>query len=603
MLSRVSHSLPALVLRSTALTAVLSLLLAGTAVAAGDPMLSLDQVRAGMACTGYSVVKGTSIAAFDVTVEDVVAGDPASRAPRILVRVSGPAVDTTGVGPGFSGSPIYCPDPDGTQRVIGAISESVGDYGNKVVLATPIEAIVGETVEPPAATRSAPALLRAARPLATPMSVGGLSPGVAAAVRRAAARARVPVLAVPAAPQAGFPVTPLIPGAAMAVGLASGDLTAGAIGTVAYADGDRVWGLGHPFDAVGRRSLFLQDAYVYSVINNPLGVENFTTYKLAAPGHDLGTLTADGLSAVAGRLGALPDAIPMRVFARDLDSGRLEQTDVQLADESAVGLPTGGSALSAVGPLALAQAASTVLGGAPVRQSGSMCVRIEVRQRERPLRFCNTYVGGGGGSEELSGTPLVEDFTEAAGLLDAYEATPLKIARVEVNIRLQRGLRQAFLVSIDGARSVRRGSPVRLRVRLRRAGGRVETRTIAVRAPRGMPAGRRDLTLTGTPEDAGGSGLGEGGSLLDLGTLFDVPEQDTDGPTTIASLARAIERIERYDGVRASFVEPGGDPPDPEDPSADGPKGPEGIAVRPRRAYRDAGLRISGSTKLRVTVR
>jgi hypothetical protein len=588
------------VLRSAATTIVLSLLLAGTAVAAGDPMLALDQVRAGMACTGYSVVKGTAISSFDVTVEDVVAGDPASRAPRILVRVGGPAIDATGVGPGFSGSPIYCPGADGTQRVIGAISESVGEYGNRVALATPIEAIVGESVEPPAAARSAPALLRSVRPLATPTSVGGLSPGVAAAVRRAAARARVPVLAVPAAPQAGFPVAPLVPGAAMAIGLASGDVTAGAIGTVAYADGDRIWGLGHPFDAVGRRSLFLQDAYVYSVISNPLGIENSTTYKLAAPGHDLGTLTADGLSAVAGRLGALPDAIPMRVFARDLDTGRLEQTEVQLADESAVGLPTGGSALSAVGPLALAQAVSTVLGGAPVRQSGSMCVRIEVRERKGPLRFCNTYVGGGGGSEELAGAPLVEDFSEAAGLLDAYEATPLKVERVEANVRLQRGLRQAFLVSLNGAGRVRRGATVRLRARLRRAGGSVQTRTIAVPVPRGMPAGRRDLTLTGTPEDTGASGLGEADTLLDLGTLFDVPEPDSDGPTTLAGLARAIERIERYDGVRASFVEPGGDPPDP---SADVPNGPEGVAVRPRRVYRDADLRISGNAKLRVTVR
>jgi hypothetical protein len=591
------------VLRSAATTTVLSLLLAGTAAAAGDPMLPLDQVRAGMACTGYSVVKGTAISAFDVTVEDVVAGDPASRAPRILVRVGGPAVAATGVGPGFSGSPIYCPGADGTQRVIGAVSESVGEYGNAVALATPIEAIVGESVEPPAAARSAPGLLRSARPLAAPMSIGGLSPGVAAAVRRAAARARVPVLAVPAAPQTGFAAVPLVPGAAMAVGLASGDLTVGVIGTVAYADGDRVWGLGHPFDAVGRRSLFLQDAYVYSVISNPLGIENFTTYKLAAPGHDVGTLTADGLSAVAGRLGALPDAIPMRVIARDLDTGRLEQTDVQLADESGVGLPTGGSSLSAVGPVALAQAASTVLGGAPVRQSGSMCVRIEVRTRERPMRFCNTYVGGGGGNVELAGAPLVQDFSEAAALLDAYEATPLKIRRVEANVRLQRGLRQAFLVSVDGPSRVRRGATVRLRTRLRRAGGRIQTRTLAVPVPRGMPAGPRDLTLIGTPEDTGASGLDESDTVLDLGTLFDVPEPEADGPTTLASLARAIERIERYDGVRASFVEPGGDPPDPEDPSADVPKGPEGAAVRPRRVYRDADLRISGSAKLRVTVR
>ena len=219
------------------------------------------------------------------------------------------------------------------------------------------------------------------------------------------------------------------------------------------------------------------------------------------------------------------------------------------------------------------------------------------------MRFCNTYVGGGGGSEELAGAPLVQDFSEAAALLDAYEATPLKIQRVEANIRLRRGLRQAFLVSVRGPSRARRGTTVRLRARLRRAGGSVQTRTISVRVPREMPAGPRDLTLIGTPEDTGASGLGEGDTLLDLGTLFDVPEPEADGPTTLAGLARAIERIERYDGVRASFVEPGADPPDPEDPSGDAPKGPEGAAVRPRRVYRDAELRISGSAKLRVTVR
>ena len=35
-------------------------------------------------------------------------------APRILIRVSGERVKDTGVGPGFSGSPIFCPTADGT---------------------------------------------------------------------------------------------------------------------------------------------------------------------------------------------------------------------------------------------------------------------------------------------------------------------------------------------------------------------------------------------------------------------------------------------------------------------------------------------------------
>ena len=79
--------------------------------------------------------------------------------------MSGPAVDATGIGPGFSGSPIYCPDAAGVSRNIGAISQSVNEYGGKVALATSIEAIIGTPVDVPRARRAATA--RAARPAAS----------------------------------------------------------------------------------------------------------------------------------------------------------------------------------------------------------------------------------------------------------------------------------------------------------------------------------------------------------------------------------------------------------------------------------------------------
>ena len=53
----------------------------------------------------------------------------------------------------------------------------------------------------------------------------------------------------------------------------------GGIGTVTYRDGSNVYAFGHELDGAGRRSLLLQDAYVYSVIGNP----NSLSYKLAAP--------------------------------------------------------------------------------------------------------------------------------------------------------------------------------------------------------------------------------------------------------------------------------------------------------------------------------
>src|SRR5688572_11010417 len=163
---------------------VAALLLPAAPAVAGDPIMPLSQVRSGMQCTGYSVVQGTTISQFGVELLDVVDGDASGQGPRLLVRVSGPAVDGTGVGPGFSGSPIYCPDEQGTQRNAGAISESLGEYGGEVALATPIEAILGAEVDAPAGRgepatagrkRRHRALLARAKPLATPLTVSGLS--------------------------------------------------------------------------------------------------------------------------------------------------------------------------------------------------------------------------------------------------------------------------------------------------------------------------------------------------------------------------------------------------------------------------------------------
>src|SRR5205823_9214934 len=108
-----------------------------------DPIMPLSQVHKGMHCTAYSVIQGTDISSFDVDVIDVTEDG-------ILINASGPAVDSTGIGEGFSGSPIYCPDSQGVARNICAIAAGIGDYGNHKALATPIERILASPVEAPA---------------------------------------------------------------------------------------------------------------------------------------------------------------------------------------------------------------------------------------------------------------------------------------------------------------------------------------------------------------------------------------------------------------------------------------------------------------------
>ncbi|MCW3041017.1 MAG: hypothetical protein JWM31_2922 [Solirubrobacterales bacterium] len=587
------------ILCRSAVATVLLLLGGGAATAAAaEPIMPLSQLHKGMRCIAKSVVSGTDIATFDIDILDVIAGDAASRTPYILFKASGAAIDATGIGPGFSGSPIDCPDAAGTLRVAGAISEGIGQYGSTVALATPIESILGEPVDPPAETRVASGLIRAARPLATPLGIGGLSVPVAAALKAAAKRAGAAVYAAPVAPPTTiFPVQQLQGGSAMAVGLASGDVSAGAIGTVAYVDGDKVWSFGHPLDGAGRRSLFLQDAYVYGVIGNPVGSAELSTYKYAAPGHDLGTLTNDAVSAVVGRLGALPPRFPLNVYGEDLDSRKVQLANIQIADETALGNPTGASALTQVGSLAIGEVVYDLLRGTPLRQSGSMCMRITLKERPKPLRFCNTYSGGSLGTG--AGAPLIADFGGASSQLDAYNFGPLHITGAEVYIKLRRSLRQAYLLSASAPHRVRRGSTIRVRVLAQRVNGPQLRRTIKVRIPSTTPLGRRRVQLDGTPGDGSGSLEDALTGILDLGGSAGQDDGGT-GPRNVTALAKGIEGIHRYDGVTAAITPLSGASSD--NPDAPTPSGAEAAAQKPQQAYRDPELRLSGTAHVNVTV-
>jgi hypothetical protein len=562
-----------------------ALLVPASAAFAGDPIMPLAEVRSGMQCTGYSVVRGTEVSSFGVEVIDVVDDRAIGSGPRILVRVSGPAVDGTGIGPGFSGSPIYCSDAQGTQRNIGAISESVGEYGGKVVLATPIEAILGNPVDAPRAKPAGAAMARA-RPLAAPLTVTGLAPRLGNALQRAAARRGQPLLAIPAGPLGTFPVQTLRPGSALGAGYASGDISVSALGTVAYTDGDRVWGFGHALDGVGARSLLLQDAYVFHVVNNPFGVpEIFGTYKYAAAGHDVGTLTNDALNSVAGRVGALPATIPVRATATDLDGGAKRTVRATVADESGVDQPTGSSILSFVAPLAVTQAAGSVLGGSPARLTGRACFAISFAEAPEAVRFCNRYVtdqpdplGGGNVVASSAATDLLEALT----LVDSFKAGVAHVTGVEADIEIARGQRQAFLRRVVLPRRGRAGKKVRATLVLQHVRGRVERRKVRLRLPSDLRPGMRRVRFTGVDVDFGGGGLFE---EIALELEFE-PTGGELGPRSVRRLLARIDGLARYDGISAR--RPSSDPDDFE-------------AGEP--TYRDPNLRISGDAIATIRIK
>jgi hypothetical protein len=559
-------------MRRLLLAAFAAALVAPAAARAADPILPLAEVQPGMRCIGLSVVRGVDISQFDVEVVDVIDRGRGSAA-RIIVRVSGPAIDATGLGPGFSGSPILCTGADGVARNIGAISETVGEYGGRTALATPIEAILAQPSLPPAGTQS----VIGARSLAGPLTIAGLRPALARAFVRAAHQAGRDLIASPAGTNAAFEPPPLVPGAAVSVGMTAGDIVLGAIGTVAYADDANLWLFGHEMDGAGRRALFLQDAYIHTVVNNPVGAPDVATYKLGSPGNDRGTITSDGLNAVAAILGPLPPSFPLRVTAKDLDTGTVRSAVTQIADEGDVGRPTGSSPLGIAAAAAAAEAAAAILDGAPARQMGELCIKVAVRELRTPLRVCNAYAIDGTSQNALAG-PAATDVAAAVAVLESYRFGTLHPTSMEVGLRVRRGLRLAYLTGASGPPTARRGSTITLRLALRETGsGRRSTRSVRLRVPGSAPTGPRALRLIGTPPDAGSDPTQDGG---DLSVVFEEQaDADNGGPQSLREVRKNFTDLARYDGVKALL-------------------GGETLPL-----LRDPSLRIDGAARVQIRIR
>jgi hypothetical protein len=552
------------------------LLPASSALAQGGPIMPLSQVQAGMNCTGETVVSGTTISSFNVQVIDVV--EQPGEGPRILVQVSGPAVDSTGVAEGFSGSPVYCPDAFGTMENAGAISEGIGQYGNNVALVTPIEQMLGEPVYPPS---SAPRLEAKTRPLLGPLTVGGLSPAVFNLVEQAGARAGRLVLAAPPADQSpAFPVQQLVPGASVAASYSSGAVPMGAVGTVTYVDGSTVYAFGHELDGAGRRSLLLQDAYVYYVVNNP-DPSIAPSYKLASPGHTVGLLSSDTPNAVIGEVGAPPPTVPVDVTANDLDTGQSLTLDTQVADETDVGLPLGASEVDTVAPLEVAQAATQIYNGPPANESGRMCLSIYIRAVRTPLGFCNRYVGTGVAGDSGAEPPELadaasSDVTSAFAALERVDFAALDVTHVVADIDASRGLAEGAIVGARAPFEVKAGSRVRVSLRVRVYRGPLKTVSFRLRIPRAAK-GLMVATIHGpaSTTSSPSSGSGSVTAALTAALSGSAPPSAGSDISSMSELRATVAGIANYDGLYLSI-----------------PGQPK------RRLYRDRALLITGRTTL-----
>lgn len=292
---------------------------------ADAPIIPLDELKPGMQGTVWTVFQGTQPEPFSVEVTGVLRNALGPGKSLIVCQLTDDRVQKMGAVAGMSGSPLYI---DG--KLAGALSyqiqrfETVRHAGftpaadldevkNRASLQS--NALAGMA----APTKGLDSPYRAMQPVFT---LGGLSPAVAdlfapqfsalglsaTALGGSTQSGNSEATATLTPPGATSPAPELRAGGAVAVALATGDITLAGTGTVSRVDGKRVTAFGHPMLSLGDVALPMCAAEIITILPSQM-----QSIKIANTGAIIGTITQDRLSAVSGSLGAGPEMTKVEV--------------------------------------------------------------------------------------------------------------------------------------------------------------------------------------------------------------------------------------------------------------------------------------------------
>lgn len=318
--------------------AVILVLLAGAVPAAAQtPILPLRDVRPGMIATGRTVFEGARIDDFRAEILGVLE-NIGPRQSIILARLSGGPIEKTGVLQGMSGSPVYFQG-----KLLGAVALSFPFSKEPIAGIRPIEEMLlaaSTPAAPPRAERpNNPFNLASLLPspnhydlgpsrlteISTPFWMSGFSRAAFdhfAPLLRAAGLEPVQGLSAGQSPAPRNPnPAPPQPGSMISVQLITGDLAAGADGTVTHVDGNTLYAFGHRFLSTGDSEMPFARAEVMTL----LASQN-SSFKISASKEHLGVITQDRSAAITGTLGAQATLTPVSIRLRSRTGAARDHT-------------------------------------------------------------------------------------------------------------------------------------------------------------------------------------------------------------------------------------------------------------------------------------
>ncbi len=286
------------------------------------PTMAVRELAPGMRGKAYTVVSGTDVVSFPISVVSVIPQDDRP-SHLIVIKAEGPVIEATGgIAAGMSGSPVYVGD-----RLVGAIGYGWSFSDHTLGLVTPIEDMVqvfswkdlSRPFVPEIAVSAVGASVRGGR---TPQEKGALAlSGLSERARDRLSQA----LGLPVVLSGGTWMgaqtvetkASLKPGDALGVMLVWGDVTLGATGTLSALSRDgRFLAFAHPFLGAGAVEFPVCRAWIHHVIPSIQA-----PFKIGSFGPIVGTLTQDRPQAVGGHLGRFAPAMDLTLRLHDLDQG------------------------------------------------------------------------------------------------------------------------------------------------------------------------------------------------------------------------------------------------------------------------------------------
>lgn len=453
---------------------------------AGTEIMPVKDIRPGMKGYGLTVFQGTKPEKFEFEVIGILPNYK-PHYDVILVRNSHPTLAHTGNFHGMSGSPMYI---DG--KLIGAFALGFQTFPKDLIGGvTSIEAMIADgsraanpTVNEPPLPLESPAKgkssdLPSLRPLKLACSVSGFNPRSLALINDCFGKELGNVEfraggASSASYEAKVSNADLQPGDAFEVQFMRGDMTIEGGGTVTQREGNRILGFGHYLFMWGDIEIPIVTSRVLAI---PASLED--TSRMSIGVQEIGVLTTDRRSCVAGELGRKAPMTPISIRTRNTLTGATEEIKCEIIRHKRVA------------PALINIALSNVLENfetSALPATTRLSLKIWIDGRKEPISLEDVFAGNSGPYDFMMAFPV--------NALASNPFSTVKFSKVEADLEITHERRTADIEAVWlDLNEVRAGEKVSVTVVLRPFGRETERISYPVTIPSNLPGETYDLEI------------------------------------------------------------------------------------------------------------